>query len=143
MKKEYKTFECEYMRIAEDPRYLYMHLCTDYGWGYSGGKYMFLYDTSTKVLRCSRDDREMPDFRAGIVKDSYDEIGSIIVEDDVRIDEMFSSQDIPNKWYDVDSYSFFMKSGSRTKYFSIQGPVLSSYPSFHWIIEQAEWIIKL
>ena len=78
-----------------------------------------------------------------VVKDSYDEIGSIIVEDDVRIDEMFSSQDIPNKWYDVDSYSFFMKSGSRTKYFSIQGPVLSSYPSFHWIIEQAEWINKI
>ena len=142
MEKEYKTFDCEYMRIAENPRYFYIHLSIVYGWGDSKGKYMFLYDTSTKELRCSIDDREMPDFRAGIIKDSYDEIGSIIVEDDVRVDEMISSQDIPNEWYDVDSYSFFIKSGSRIKYLSIQGPVLSSYPSFYWIIEQAEWINK-
>lgn len=142
MKKEYKTFECKYMRTAEDPRYLYIHLFIDYGWGSCGGKYMFLYDTSTKELRCSRDNRQMPDFRAGKVKKTYEEIGSIIVEDDVRVQEMFSSQDIPSKWYDVDSYSVFMKMGNRIKYFSIKGPVLSSYPSFHWIIEQAEWINK-
>ena len=143
MKKEYKTFDCEYMRIAEDPRYLYIHLCIDNGWGYSGGKYMFLYDTSTQELRCSRDDREMPDFRAGIVKDSYDEIGSIIVEDEVKIDEMFSSKDIPSNWYDVASNSIFMMSGHRTNFFSIEDPVLSSYPSFHWIIIQVEWINKI
>ena len=97
MKKEYKTFDCEYMRIADDPRYLYIHLGIVDGWAYSE-RYMFLYDMSTKELRCSIDDREMPDFRAGIIKDSYDEIGSIIVEDDVRVDEMISSQDIPNEW---------------------------------------------
>ena len=29
MKKEHKTFDCEYMQIAEDPRYMYMHLSVD------------------------------------------------------------------------------------------------------------------
>ena len=142
MKKEYKTFDCEYMRKAKDPRYLYIHIGIDYGWGHSGGMYMFLYDTSTHELRCSLDNREIVDFRNGVVKKSYLELDSQIVDDDVRIDEMFSTKEMPSKWYDAGSYSIFLMSGERIKYFGIDSPELTFYPSFLWIIEHAEWVIE-
>jgi hypothetical protein len=142
MKEKYKTFDCEYMKISKDPRYLYIHLSTTHGWGIGGGKYMFLYDSITHELRCSIDDREITDIRFGIVKDSYKEIGSIKVEENVSIEDMFLLKEVPNKWYDAGSYSLFLMSGRRTKYLSIEKPELSSYPPFLWIIEQAEWIEK-
>ena len=140
MKKEYKTFDCEYMRKAKDPRYLYIHIGIDYGWGHR--MYMFLYDTSTHELRCSLDNREIVDFRNGVVEKSYLELDSQIVDDDVRIDEMFSTKEMPSKWYDAGSYSIFLMSGERIKYFGIDSPEISSYPSFLWIIEHAEWVRK-
>ena len=142
MKKEYKTFDCNYMRKAKDPRYLYIHVGIDYGWGHSGGMYMFLYDTSTHELRCSLDNREIVDFRNGVVEESYLELDSQIVDDDVRIEEMFSTNEMPSKWYDAGSYSIFLMSGERIKYFGIDSPEISSYPSFLWIIEHAEWVRK-
>lgn len=142
MKKEYKTFDCEYMRKAKDPCYLYIHIGIGYGWGHSGGRYMFLYDTSTHELRCSIDNRNIVDFRNGVVEKSYLEIDSQIVDDDVRIDEMFSTCEMPNKWYDAGSYSIFLMSGERIKYFGIDSPEISSYPAFLWIIEHAEWVWK-
>lgn len=142
MKREYKTFDCEYMRKAKDPRYLYIHIGIDYGWGHSGGMYMFLYDTLTKELRCSLDNRDIVDFRNGVVEKSYLEIDSQIVDDDIRIDEMFSTTEKPSKWYDAGSYSIFLMSGERTKYFGIDSPEISSYPSSLWIIEHAEWVRK-
>ena len=142
MKKDYKTFDCKYMRKAKDPCYLYIHIGIGYGWGHSGGRYMFLYDTSTHELRCSIDNRNIVDFRNGVVEKSYLEIDSQIVDDDVKIDEMFSTTEIPNKWYDTGSYSIFLMSGERTKYFAIDSPETLSFPSFLWIIEHAEWLRK-
>ena len=140
MKNEFNTFDCEYMRIAKDPHYLYIYLAIDYGWSNLIRMYMFLYDTSTHELKCCIDDREIGEFRLGIVKDSYKEIGSIIAEDDVNIEEMFSFKEIPCKWYDAGSYTLFLMSGSKIKYFSIDAPELSSYQPFLWIIEHAKWI---
>ena len=103
---------------------------------------MFLYDTLTKELRCSKDNRNIVDFRNGVVEESYLELDSQIVDDDVRIDEMFSTKEMPSKWYDAGSYSIFLMSGERTKHFGIDSPEISSYPSFLWIIEHAEWVRK-
>jgi hypothetical protein len=55
---------------------------------------------------------------------------------------MFSTPEIPSKWYDAGSYSIFLMSGERIKYFGIDSPETSSYPSFLWIIEYAEWVRK-
>lgn len=142
MKKEYKTFDCEYMRKAKVLRYLYIHIRIDYGWGHSGGMYMFLYDTSTHELRCSIDNRNIVDFRDGVVKESYLELDSQIVDDDVRLEEMFSANEMPSKWYDAGSYSIFLMSGKRIKYFGIDSSEILSYPSYLWIIEHAEWVRK-
>ena len=103
---------------------------------------MFLYDTSTHELRCSLDNREIVDFRNGVVEESYLELDSQIVDDDVKIDEMFSTPIIPSRWFDAGSYSIFLMSGDRTKYLGIDSPETSSYPSFLWIIEHAEWVRK-
>ena len=80
---------------------------------------MFLYDTSTRELRCSKDNRNIVDFRNGVVEESYLELDSQIVDDDVRIEEMFSTNEMPSKWYDAGSYSIFLMSGERIKYFGI------------------------
>lgn len=103
---------------------------------------MFLYDTFTKELRCSKDNRNIVDFRNGVVEKSYLEIDSQIVDNGVRIDEMFSTTEIPSKWYDAGSYLIFLMSGERTNFLSIDSPEIASYPSFLWIIEHAEWIKK-
>ena len=103
---------------------------------------MFLYDTSTHELRCSIDNRNIVDFRDGVVKESYLELDSQIVDDDVRLEEMFSTNEMPSKWYDAGSYSIFLMSGERIKYFGIDSPEISSYPSYLWIIEHAEWVRK-
>ena len=142
MEDKFKTFDCEYMRKANDSRYLYIHIGIDYGWGHSGGMYMFLFDTSTHELRCSIDNRNIVDFRNGLVEDSYLEIDSQIIDDDVRIEDMFSTKEMPSRWYDSGSYSIFLKSGDRIKYFGIDHPELSSYPAFIWIAEYAEWVRK-
>lgn len=142
MKKEYKTFDCKYMRKAKNPRYLYIHIGINYSSSHRSRMYMFLYDTSTRELKCSIDNRDIVDFRNGVVKKSYLEIDSQIVDDDIKIDEMFSTTEKPSKWYDAGSYSIFLMSGERTKHFGIDSPEISSYPSFLWIIEHAEWIRK-
>ena len=136
--QKYKTFDCEYMRRSDNPCYLYIHICANDGWGYSGGKYMFLYDSSAQCLRCSLDDREMTDFRMGIVKDSYKEVSSTTLVDDVEIEEMLSAKEIQSNYYDSGSYMIFLKSGNRTRYISIDKQELSSYPQFLWIIKQID-----
>lgn len=55
---------------------------------------------------------------------------------------MFSTKEMPSKWYDAGSYSIFLMSGERIKYFGIDSPELTFYPSFLWIIEHAEWVRK-
>ena len=52
MKEKYKTFDCEYMKISKDPRYLYIHLSTTHGWGIGGGKDIVSGKVSTITGKC-------------------------------------------------------------------------------------------
>ena len=136
---KFHTFDCDYMRMAENSRYLYIHVATSYGAVDGGGMYMFLYDTHTRWLKCSRDNRDILEFRHGIIKKEYYECDSQEIDDDVKLDEMFSLVEKPLKWYDAGTYTLFLKSGNQIKYFSIEEPELSSYQPFIWIIEHAKW----
>ena len=137
MKKEYKTFDCEYMRIAEDPRYMYMHVSVDRScMGFGNKSLMFLYNTITKEIKYSIDDRDMVSYRYGYVKDSYIEIGKKIISNDINVDEMLAySSDDKSTWYDVVSYSVFMKSGEKTNWIHIDDPDMIQYQPFMWVIE--------
>lgn len=137
MKKDYKTFECEYMKIAEDPCYMYMHVFVDKScMGFGNQSLMFLYNTITKEIKYSIDDRDMVSYRYGYVKDSYKEIGKKIISNDINIDEMLAySSDDKSTWYDVVSYSVFMKSGEKTNWIHIDDPDMIHYQPFMWLIE--------
>ena len=137
MKKDYKTFECEYMKIAEDPCYMYMHVFVDKScMGFGNKSLMFLYNTITKEIKYSIDDRDMVSYRYGYVKDSYKEIGKKIISNDINIDEMLAySSDDKSTWYDVVSYSVFMKSGEKTNWIHIDDPDMIHYQPFMWLIK--------
>ena len=89
-----------------------------------------------KEIKYSIDDRDMVSYRYGYVKDSYIEIGKKIISNDINIDEMLAySSDDKSAWYDVVSYSVFMKSGRKTNWIHIDDPDMIQYQPFMWAIE--------
>jgi metal-sulfur cluster biosynthetic enzyme len=139
VKREYDTYYCSYMQLADNSRYLYVHVAISSGTGNVYGMHMFLYDTLKHNLRYSRDYRDILEFRYGIIKEPYFEYDSQEIDDDVRLDDMFSFEKEPKALYGDGSYSLFLKSGNRVKYLSINYSELSAYKPFLWIIEHAEW----
>lgn len=139
VKREYDTYYCSYMQLADNSRYLYVHVAISSGTGNGYGMHMFLYDTLKHNLRYSRDYRDILEFHHGIIKEPYFEYDSQEIDDDVRLDDMFSFEKEPKALYDDGSYSLFLKSGNRVKYLLINYSELSAYKPFLWIIEHAEW----
>lgn len=139
VKRDYDTYYCSYMQLADNSRYLYVHVAISSGTGNGYGMHMFLYDTLKHKLRYSRDYRHILEFRHGIIKEPYLEIDSQKIDDDVRLDDMFSFEKEPKAIYDDGSYSLFLKSGNRVKHLSINYSELPAYNPFLWIIEHAEW----
>ena len=140
VKRKYDTYYCSYMQLADNSRYLYVHVAISSGTGNGNGMHMFLYDTLKHILRYSRDYRHILEFRHGIIKEPYLESDSQEIDDDVRLDDMFSFEKEPKVLYDDGSYSLFLKSGNQVKYLSINYSELSAYKPFLWIIEHAEWV---
>lgn len=139
VKREYDTYYCSYMQLADNSRYLYVHVAISSGTGNGHGMHMFLYDTLKHNLRYSRDCRHILEFRHGIIKEPYLEFDSLEIDDDVKLDDMFSFEKKPKVMYDDGSYSLFLKSGNRVKYLSINNSELSAYKPFLWIVEHAKW----
>jgi hypothetical protein len=140
VKREYDTYYCSYMQLADNSRYLYVHVAISSGTGNGYGMHMFLYDTLKHNLRYSRDYRDILEFRHGIIKEPYFEYDSQEIDDDVRLDDMFSFEKEPKAMYDDGAYSLFLKSGNRVKCLSINDSELPAYKPFMWIIEHAEWV---
>ena len=143
MKKEYKTFDCEYMRIAENPRYLYMHISVVFGWSFACKGLLFLYDSRTKELKYSHDDRHIYDIRHAIVKESYKVLGSLVVDKDINIKEMLNTH-LKDKsiWYDRSDYTLYLKSGNNENYISLYEDEQFDNSPFLWIMDIFHEIIR-
>ena len=123
-----KEYGSPYMEIANDSRYLYLHVHTFYGWGYKRNQtILFLYDSVKKDMTYCRDDSQktfrMPHFC-----------------DIINIDEMFSCN--PNidfvSFMDTTSYYIFMKSGDKVRKLCIDAPLICFYGPFLWVIDAFE-----
>jgi len=143
MEKDYKSFDCEYMRIAENPRYLYMHISVVFGWSCAYKGLLFLYDSNTKELKYSHDDRHILDIRHEIVKDSYKELGTLIIGKDINISEMLNTQlKVKNNLYDSNGYTLYLKSGKNENCFSLDEDEQFDNSPFQWIMNIFHEIIN-
>lgn len=120
-----KEYGSPYMEIANDSRYLYLHVQTFYGWGIKEDEtILFLYDSVKKdVTYCCDDSQKtyrMPHFC-----------------DIINIDEMFSCN--PDVDFvsitDTTTYNIFMKSGDNVRKLCIDAPLICFYGPFLWVIE--------
>ena len=136
MKKEYKTYDCEYMQIAKDPRYLYIHISVTFGAESNYIGIMFLYDSDTKKLKYSHDDRHIYDIRYGLTKAAYRELGTMTVNDKVKVNDMLNTQ-LKDKsiWFDGNDYTVFLRNGDQTNHFSVYEEKLFEDSPFQWIMD--------
>lgn len=118
---------CPFKEMADDPRYLYVHVSVFYAWGLRDHrKYDFLYDSKwhSAVCRNAKNGKRvrLPLFRRGI-----------------NPDKMFRRKPRINWSYcDVTFYFVTMKSGSRERELTIASPDKELYKPFYWILDTIE-----
>lgn len=120
-----KEYGSPYMEIANDSRYLYLHVQTFYGWGIKEDEtILFLYDSVKREVTYRKGDFQkkirLP-FFCGII----------------NVDEM--SRCNPNvgffRSFDSSYYYIFMKSGDMTRHLCIDAILIGFYGPFLWVIE--------
>ena len=115
---------CPFKEMADDPRYLYLHVSVFCAWGLKDNrKYDFLYDSKwhSAVCRNAKNGKRvrLPLFRRGI-----------------NPDKLFRHKPRINWSYcDVTSYTITMKSGSRERELTIASPNKELYKPFYWILD--------
>ena len=118
---------CPFKEMADDPRYLYLHVSVFCAWGLKDNrKYDFLYDSKwhSAVCRNAKNGKRvrLPLFRSSI-----------------STDKMFRRKPRINWCYfDVTFYTITMKSGSRERELTIASPDSELYKPFYWILDTIE-----
>ena len=121
---EEDEYHCPFEEMADDPRYLYVHVSVLYAWGFKESrKYHFLYDSKwhSAVCRDAEDGRKvrLPLFRCFI-----------------NPDRMFRCNPNINWCYnDVTFFFITMKSASRVRELTIASPDKRFYKPFYWILD--------
>lgn len=117
-------YRCPFEEMADDPRYLYVHVSVFYAWGLRNHRdYDFLYDSKWHNATCrnARNGKKvrLPLFRSFI-----------------KPDKMFRRKPRIN-WchFDVTFYFITMKSGSKERKLTIASPDIRLYKPFYWIFD--------
>lgn len=117
-------YHCPFEEMADNPRYLYVHVSVFFAWGLRDHRdYDFLYDSKWHNATCrnARNGRKvrLPIFRSFI-----------------NPDKMFRRNPKIN-WchFDATSYFITMKSGSRERNLTIDSPDKVFYKPFYWIFD--------
>ena len=118
---------CPFKEMAEDPRYLYVHVSVFYAWGLRDHrKYDFLYDSKWHSAVC-RNAKNGKRVRLPLFRNS------------ISPNKMFRRKPRINWSYcDVTFYFVTMKSGSRERELTIASPDKELYKPFYWILDTIE-----
>ena len=117
-------YRCPYKEMADDPRYLYVHVSVFYAWGLKERReYDFLYDSKWHSAVC-RDAKDGHKVRLPLFRRS------------INPDRMFRRNPKINWSYcDVTFYFITMKSGSRERELTIASPDYYLYKPFYWVLD--------